>query len=121
MFKRFARRLETIKQRHMDELLIALLWASDQQLSVEALGERTHLRSVAYPLLARLHQQGMVDPVWTHIVGGIELSYRLSDAGLNHARRLTGDGHGVTPSRTAAVVKPLVARVATWVGRIEVN
>ena len=107
--KRLTKGLERLKQQHMDELVVVLLRAPDG-LSTDALGEATHLRAAALPLLARLHKRGFVEPQWS----GETLHYRLSPLGRDYAAHVV-----VAAPRTPAALRPLFARLATFLSRAD--
>lgn len=111
--KHLTRGLERLKQQHTDELVLVLLRAPDG-LSADALGEATHLRAAALPLLARLHKRGFVEPQWSDET----LLYRLSPLGRDYAAHVVVRQGDAAP-RTPAALRPLFARLATLLSRAD--
>ena len=118
--KLFSRRAEKLKKRQMDALLVSLLEAPDMYLSAEALVETSGLGAAALPLLAKLHERGLVEPQWTKALSGPTLAYRLSATGRAQAAQVALPERKVTSKRTPTV-KPLFARLSSLLSRTDVR
>ena len=118
--KLFSNRAKRRKKQQMDALLASLLEAPDMYLSAEALAETSGLGAAVLPLLAKLHERGLVEPQWTKTLSGPTLAYRLSATGRAQAAPPALPERKVTSKRTSTV-KPLFARLSALLSRTDVR
>jgi DNA-binding PadR family transcriptional regulator len=98
------------KQKHNARQVLTLLAESSSgQLSVDELAETTKLSSVVYPLLSRLHKQGMVEPQWEQRIAGPKLHYQITLKGLEYLRPKTSN-----KNNPWAFAKPVLTKVKSW-------
>ena len=76
------------KKRWTRTLLLELANKPLEFRSIDDLGESTYLDNIVYPILARLHRQGLVETRQYRNVEGIMLTYRLTKRGLIHSKEV---------------------------------
>ena len=118
MLNRIKSKLEAIKKETSLKLLLALQEAPEQCSSAETLGDITELYSVAYPHLARLHREKLIETEWTSVKGNPVLGYRLTDKGRAYLAAELKSSQVAEPQDRSLppTIKPLVSRIAAWFG-----
>ncbi len=76
------------KKKWTREVLLELANKPLEFRSIDDLGKSTHLDKVVYPILAKLHRQGLVEARQHKNAEGLMLTYRLTKRGLVHSKEI---------------------------------
>lgn len=100
----------TSKQLYTQQVLAFLSQSSHEHISVEDVATATNLGAVVYPVLSKLHEQGMVEPHWLQKVAGPQLNYQITLKGLESLRRAPMIEK---PVRSAIKAEPALSQLKT--------
>jgi DNA-binding PadR family transcriptional regulator len=99
-------------KQYARQVLSLLAQSSAIYVSVDELAETTKLASVVYPVLSKLHKQGMVEPHWVQSIAGPKLNYQITLKGLEYARHISSTSTNAT--YPWAFAEPLLTKLKSW-------